>query len=461
MFSSKRRIVFCLLIIFIALAPAYWLSQLNFDALEVKMPQPPPMKPTKPVSVLSEPEAIEETMPKQDLAAVAKIRASFATGDYGHCWELLLQFASQRGRSSVFQDWLRRQRVTILTALGWLKLKTGRCDQAIDYLKKAERINPSLEVAKGLAYCYFMNHSLNAAEENIQWIRKNSTQPDPELLFIYSEVLESKGHYAEAVKILEELSKLRADDPNLKQRLSGMREKAKKASLFQTINTPYFSLTYEEDIHRDIAEKTLDLLERSLDDLIVSYRFREPKKPIEVALYPEQDFQSFNPDSPLWAEALFNGRIRVPIHQSHDLLRLQTALRHELVHALFSQMTGSRPVPNWFDEGVAQLASNCNKSCVPFRFDLNSGDFLSESNFQHPFVGYKEMMAQQVYRQSLYLVLTIDYRYKSGLQTIIENIRIDSALDSNALLQQVGTNFSDLRKNAEDLWQRRHTFAEP
>lgn len=462
MFSSKSRKLYLLLLLLIAIVPAYWLSQLSFDVLEQRMPQDirPAVKASKTIAALDEPEEVEASMPQNDLAAVAKIRAAFATGDYGHCLDLVKQFERQKERSSAFKEWLQKQMQTILTALGWLKLKTGRCDQAIDFLKKAEHIHPTLEIVKGLAYCHFMNHSLEAAEESIQWYMKHNTSADSEILFIYSEILESKGRFAEAVKILDELSKLK-DDPNLKTRLSGMREKAKKANLFQTINTQYFALTYEEEVHRDIAEKTLDLLERSLDDLILNYHFREPKKPIEVLLYPEQDFQNFNPDSPLWAEALFNGRIRVPIHQPYDLHRLQTALRHELVHALFSQMSGSRPVPSWFDEGVAQLASNCNKACVPFQFDLNPGNFLTEASFHRPFVTYKNLLAHQVYRQSLFLVLTIDYRYKSGLQSIIENIRIDSALDSNALLQQVGTNFSDLRRNAEDLWQRRHTFAEP
>jgi hypothetical protein len=85
---------------------------------------------------------------------------------------------------------------------------------------------------------------------------------------------------------------------------------------------------------------------------------------------------------------------------------------------------------------------------------------LEEAVFQRPFVSYKENLAEQVYRQSLYLVLTLDYRYKSGLQTVIESLKIDSALDSQTLLQQVNTNFSDLRKNAEDLWHKRYAFGD-
>ncbi len=139
-------------------------------------------------------------------------------------------------------------------------------------------------------------------------------------------------------------------------------------------------------------------------------------------------------------------------------MHIRSVLRHELVHALFSQMTGARPLPNWFDECLAQLASNCNKSCTPFSFGFNPGDFLSDEFFHKPFSSYNQFLAHKVYNQSLYLVLTLDASNRGALQTVVENIKIDSPLDSNALLQHVDTNFSELRKNAAGLWRKGYTF---
>ncbi len=415
-----------------------------------------PSTPSKPAD-LGEAGNTDDSMPKEDQEAAAQIRAAYATGDYGRCLNLARDFEKQVGRSKLFKEWLHKQLGTIYTALAWFELKIGRCDSAIERFKQAELIEKTLETAKGLAYCNYTNHNLENAEDNITWFLKQNGEPDADILFIYSEVLESKGQYAEAAKILETLNEIKKD-PHLTKKIEGMKEKAKKANLFQTINTRYFSLTFEDDLHREIAERLLELLEKSLDELIVNYHFREPKKLIEVLLYPEEEFQAFNPDSPLWAEGLFNGRIRIPLHKPYDLNRLQTALRHELVHALFSQMTGSRPLPNWFDEGIAQLASNCNSGCTPFSFGLNPGTFLSEDVFHRSFISYKELLANQVYKQSLYLVLTLDYKNKNALQTIMESIKIDSALDSNSLLKSVDTNFEELRKNAEILWDKRVSF---
>ena len=434
---------------------AYYLDLGFFGSKSAPLPKPQVEEPQHPE--LSDPTLNQVQIPPEDVDAIRHIQAAFATGDYGRCLELAELFQDQKGRSPFFLSWLRTQMDSILTAVGWLKLKTGRCDQAIRYLLQAEQFGKSPEKSKGLAYCYYMNHYLDAAEEKILWFIANNKEPDGDVLSIYSEVLESKGRYSEATKILEILAAANKD-PELKKKIAGMREKAKTEKLSQTVSTRSFSLSFVEEGYREIAERTLEFMEKALDELIDKYHFREPKKPIEVLLYREQDFQTINPNSPLWAEALFDGRIRVPLHQPYDLMHIRSVLRHELVHALFSQMTGARPLPNWFDEGLAQLASNCNKSCTPFSFGFNPGDFLSDEFFHKPFSSYKEFLAHKVYNQSLYLVLTLDASNRGALQTVVENIKIDSPLDSNALLQHVDTNFSELRKNAAGLWRKGYTF---
>lgn len=398
-----------------------------------------------------------QDLPKEDMSVVLQIQAAYATGDYGHCLELARKHIQEKNRSPAFKKWLREQMDVILSSYGWLKLKTGRCDHAIELLNEAKKIKSSSIILKGLAYCHYYNHSLDAAEEHLLAFQKSSSEKDSDILRIYSEVLESKGRYQDAVKIVEQLYEL-DPTPLVERKLKSMKEKANKANLFQTISTRFFILTFEEDKHRELAERILELLEKALDDMIMNFHFREPKKPVEVLLYAEKDFLNFNPDSPLWAEALFNGRIRMPIHEPFNLMSIQTTLRHELVHALFSQITGGRSLPSWFDEGVAQFASNCQKSCTPFVFDLSPGPFLEESMFHHPFATYKEPRVHHAYKQSLYLILAIEHRYKSGLQTIIESIKVDSSLDSNTLLRGLGTNFSDLRSYTEGLWSKRFTF---
>lgn len=409
---------------------------------------------------LAAPVASEKLMTPEDLASARQIRTFFATGDYGRCLELAELALSQTKHSPVFLKWVKDQIGSILIALGWFKLKTGRCDQAIAYLERAEKIQPSLENAKGLSYCYYMNHSLDAAEEKILWYLEKNTQADPDILAVYSEVLESKGRFAEAVKILESLRSI-TNTQSLEKKIAGMQEKAKRAGLFQTITTRFFSLTFEEEAHREIAEKTLEFLEKALDELIEKFLMRDPKKIIEVILYPEGVFKASNPNSPQWAEALFDGRIRVPLHLPYNLDHIRTVLRHELVHALLSQMVGTRRLPSWFDEGIAQFASECDRGCVPFVFNpSSSAEFLREELFQQPFTLAKTAQAHELYNQSLYLILTLVHPYPKGMEnihSIIESLRVDSPLDSDALLKQAGTNFKELRLRASYHWQRRHT----
>lgn len=393
----------------------------------------------------------------KDKEAMANIQREYATGNYESSLTLAKSYKHDKSLSPAFHRWLLDQWEAIFSALAWLKLNTGRCDQAIELFKQAEKIHLSPNTAKGLASCYREHHHLDAAEDKILWHLKNTTDPDTDILYIYAEVLESKGRYAEAASTLEKLQKLDPELP-LKNRITRMKNNARKAHHFQNIQTQYFSLTFESQAHRNIAENVLNFLEKSLDDILVNYRFKEPKRPIEVLLYTEIDFRDFNPDSPLWAEALFNGRIRVPILESHELSRLHSTLKHELVHALFSQMTGARSLPKWFDEGMAQLISNCNNGCVPFQFNVMDGPFLKEKDFLKPFVNYDYKMARQVYAQSLYLVLTLDHKFQSSLQTIIENIDVDTPLKSDLLLEKIEITFPELIRKAEILWNKKINF---
>ena len=455
---------FLLILPFLVLTSVCIILMKRFEVLASKSMQDAltvPGKLTEPKkSVLSVPETHHhESMTEDEQTAVNSIYAAFMTGDYARCLHLAERFDKRKVKTQAFSEWLGRQKPIILAALGWLELRTGHCERALEHLKRAERLQSSPETAKGLAYCYSKTRNFDAAEERILWLlHQNEHEKDDEVLEIYANVLESQGRYAEAAKTL---SSLATDHPQVANKLSSMREKAKRGNLFQSLSTRFFSLTYEGDAYREIAEKTLDILERSLDELIQNFRFKEPKIQIEVVLYAQKEFHTFHPESPLWAEALFDGRIRVPLPEHVNTNVLVGVLRHELVHALFSQMTGSRSLPNWFDEGIAQLASQCNGSCTPFVFPPNPGDFLGENFFHRPFVSYKEAMAHTVYQQSLYLVLTLDYLQKSALPSIIESIKVDSPLDSRSLLQHVGMSFPNLRQAADELWRKRYRFNEP
>ena len=156
---------------------------------------------------------------------------------------------------------------------------------------------------------------------------------------------------------------------------------------------------------------------------------------------------------------MFNGRIRVPARG--DLGRRSDAiLVHELVHALFAQMTGYRILPPWFDEGIAQFVSECGgDSCYPFKMPVNKGGFLRVELFEQPFTKLDRLLMARAYRQSLYTVMTIvNLRGLDVSAVVIDAIAIDSKLGSDALLKPLELSYKALYKHAEAAWQKNHRF---
>ncbi|MBI2602280.1 MAG: hypothetical protein HYW48_04420 [Deltaproteobacteria bacterium] len=416
-------------------------------------PQPPLVSPPIPESLSP---SQDHQMSVAEKAIVQKVRAYFVAGDYGHSLSLVESSLKETGHSPILYSWLQNQLDPILIALGWLNLKTGLCEQAIELFKRAEAFRPSQEAATGLAYCHHVRNELDAAEEKILWLITNQKELDSNVWEIYSQVLESKGRYSEAANVL---SKLRyRGDKQISQRVQALRNKARRAHRLQTINTRLFLITFE-DGYRDVAEKTLSFLEKALDDLMDDFSFREPRRAIEVLLDPPDHFGTLNPTSPQWAEALYDGRIHVPVKSSPDLQHLKTVLIHELIHALFGQMTGFRPLPSWFEEGIAQFVSECQPQCKPFSFSHNAESFLSIAVLNTPFHQFGNIQAEEAYRQSLYLIMTLhEWRGRDGLRNVIENIKIDTSPDSNALLSPLDLSFRDLHYRAEQLWKRRYVI---
>jgi len=145
--SFRKRNSFVLLVLASGIFLFYQVFKFRFAQEEKKIDR----QEGAPRTEKPEAEAIDESMPEEDLIAARQIHAAFATGDYGRCLDLAEQFERQAHRSPLFKKWLRRQMESILIAEGLLKLKTGRCDRAIDLFNRAEKIHKALEVGKGLA----------------------------------------------------------------------------------------------------------------------------------------------------------------------------------------------------------------------------------------------------------------------------------------------------------------------
>jgi len=395
------------------------------------------------------------------------ILAHFATGDFVTALKLADRAAQAAGISDSFHAWLTLQLPALLTSAGWERLKLGDCDEATTYLRRSEVLARLPATVKGLAVCYYKQKNLAGARDEFAYYLQH--QPDDlQMQLLSTDVLESDGRFDEAVHRLEQLTaasdqaKAAADiDPKaLAQRLASMRGRARESKQQLVETSRDFRLAYRPEDQGDLVGFVLKTLEDALDEYVGQYDFRPPPAPLEVALYPAEDFKSIVVGGPDWAEGLYDGRLRIPIKESTasepGYGSLPVVLRHELVHALLAQLSDSRQIPPWFDEGLAQRLSCTGQPCATFRFPPQPGGFLARQDFETPYLSLSAVSAGRAYRQSLYLILALEHRAgDDALRQIISHVTTSSDLSSDGLLAPLHMNFQELRQTSVKSWMKR------
>jgi tetratricopeptide (TPR) repeat protein len=414
-------------------------------------------------ATVSEPPA--STLSEADQAAIQAVHARFATGDFVTALRLADEYMESDKLSDAFHAWALDQLPALLTSAGWAALRLGECEDATTYLRRAESLRRTLETAKGLAVCYYKQKNLGAAREQFSYYLERQAN-DAEMQFLYADVLESEGRYEDAVKLLETITTQDGalSESTVRERLASMRARAKESGFQQTETSRNFRLAYRAGDHEDLVTFVLQTLEDALDEYVEAYGFRPPPAPIEVALYPTENFKNIVVGGPEWAEGLFDGRLRIPVRpeqlDGQALGSLPIVLRHELVHALFALMTDNRSLPSWFDEGVAQRLACAASGCGTFVFPPTPGVFLAITAFSTPYTSFDAVKAGRAYKQSLYLIYALERQFgEDALRRTIGAITASSSISSDGVLEPLGLTFRDAHRNAAELWAARAALA--
>lgn len=401
---------------------------------------------------------------------VKDIFGLFATGNYGQALQKADEELAADQLNQGLRQWILEQLPALLISAGWSSLKLGDCETATDHLRRAAALGRSLETTKGLALCYFKQKNLVGAEEQFQAYFEMG-ENDPTMQLLYADLMESESRYEEAGAVLEKLDLALQSAPpqdgglkreSLQQRLTSMRGRAKVGQDQRSESSRNFRLSFRSGEHEELVAWVTMSLEDALDRYVEDYGFRLPPSPIEVLLYPSQEFSNVMVGSPTWAEGVFDGRIRIPVppralKQGYDGdTQMAIVLRHELVHALFATLTGGRTLPPWFDEGMAQRLSCPKEGCPAFAFPPTPGDFLAEPHFLTPFTSFNNAMAGRAYQQALYLILTLEeLRGESVIREIVTRMAQGSDISPDGLLRSVGLSMGELYKTASYRWSKR------
>jgi len=95
---------------------------------------------------------------------------------------------------------------------------------------------------------------------------------------------------------------------------------------------------------------------------------RSPTAPVSIRIVAEGSMPAD------WAEAVFDGQIRMPLAAATSSDRRDPILRHELAHAFLVDFSGGR-IPLWMNEGLAQWLAGDRPTALP---DAHSAAWLDQ-----------------------------------------------------------------------------------
>lgn len=205
-----------------------------------------------------------------------------------------------------------------------------------------------------------------------------------------------------------------------------------------------------------LAERTASVIKEVIEELSGSLGPLPQKTAQRVWLLEKEGFRAAT-DAPLWAAALFDGVIRIPLDASRlsdtgHWLQIKSLVRHEATHAHLYTLCGDR-MPVWIGEGLAQLTEGrsaaqalgqLKQAMGKYGVSLRDGESL-ERNF-HTYEDPRDV--QVLYLRALILADHLTAKHPGLWKTLITQTCTDEMPypDSLAALTQ--------SRSADDLWRK-------
>lgn len=160
-----------------------------------------------------------------------------------------------------------------------------------------------------------------------------------------------------------------------------------------------------------IATGILETLEDAYAELGSLLDFY-PEVTVPVLLYTHQDFALVT-QSPAWAGAVYDGKIRLPLGGMHGMNdRLAALLYHEYVHVLV-HFLANRNAPVWLNEGLAEVVARrlFSPPLEYFPKAVAAGRLISWEALARTFTALDEGQVPLAYEQSYVLVAFLVERF--------------------------------------------------
>jgi tetratricopeptide (TPR) repeat protein len=239
--------------------------------------------------------------------------------------------------------------------------------------------------------------------------------------------------------------------------LQKLARETKAEADFRQQESVHFVLRYEgSQVSDDLRGQILGALEehyKTLQNDLGS----APKNAISVSLYTQEAFFDVT-QVPAWTSALNDGKLRIPISgmtaATPELIRV---LRHELTHSFVQQITHGN-VPQWLNEGLAQMEEPKSISLLGVRLAslYVAGQQIPLNRLEGSFLSYSQEEASVAYAESLAAVEYIRSIYgMSDLARILVRLGQGESVET-ALRNTIHGGYAQLENEITDYLKRNY-----
>jgi tetratricopeptide (TPR) repeat protein len=254
---------------------------------------------------------------------------------------------------SVLAQGIPGTRAFVEAQKGWDAIRDGRHQDAAEAFAlalDAEPRDPANHFGSGLA-AYLLGQPTVAQHELERALELAPSLTDASL--VLGNVLYRASDIEGAIRVYEAAMAFAPANDALRTRLDELRQEALVHGNFLESHGAHFTVLFEGAADAELASRVIDILEAAYWRVSTALAIY-PERTITVVLYTQEQFRDIT-QSPQWAAAAYDGRIRLPVGGADaNPNELERVIVHEFTHALVQTLT-PRGVPMWLHEGLAVM----------------------------------------------------------------------------------------------------------
>ena len=248
---------------------------------------------------------------------------------------------------------LTRNLQTVWLNWGIAALSAGELADAEHHLRAAANLGERADVWRALGVAQLRQADYSGAVTALE--RALRLEPrDSQVMLALAEAYMRQDKRPEALDLLQRAKEAGAGGDDLDLRLARLSREVDTEWDFVQRDSPHFRVSFADSEDRAAVRLVLAAFEAAYASVGARLKYY-PGDRTAIVLYAQRDFHDVT-QTPDWAGAAFDGRIKVPVRGLHaDDADLERVARHEYAHSVIARLSQDR-CPVWLNEGLAVWA---------------------------------------------------------------------------------------------------------